>query len=588
MTRLVIFLICSFATTSLLATINPPEKYTYSELQAKIEYSIEKKETDSLAYFYEYLADKQSYKYQHEEALEAYEKSIKCFLVKDDSLNYYRVNLKKTEAFKTEIDIYVVLYDYQQALQYYNRTKKNKEAAHVYAKLSIWYKEQNNVEDQNYHINECIKLNQIAKDTLLDIVINFEKAELDQSLDYYTKSLKATETSLELSEATNNKKYIGLNKMRKGILLNFLKRHEEAEDFLTESEYLLKNLGEPSLLLDLYEQAAANYAAMDEHKPAYDYLQSFNQLQDSLHQVQRKAEIDKLLAKNKMIEKEAELAQLKEEKIKDEVQIDKKSTLLNSFYFAGLLTLIGIYFMIRFFQQQIQIKEMIALKNGEINRQKIVELENNLKIETMHSMLSGQEVERERVAKDLHDSLGGLLSTVKLQFESVQTQVSELMNIRGYQKATQLLDEACQEVRNISNNMQPGALNKLGLVAAVKDLTNRFLGKHYPEIDFQHYGINTKLESTVSLMVYRIIQELLHNSIKHAEANEIIIQLTKQDQELIIMVEDDGKGYDPQQSKKGMGTGNIASRVNYLKGDLSIHSIKNQGTSTMITVPLEA
>ncbi len=587
MVRLIIFFFLCCTTVPLLAAITPPERYTYSELEAKIEHCIENAETDSLAYFHEFMGDMQLYKYQQEEALEAYEKSIKCFAIKDDSLNYYRVFLKKTEAFKNEIDDYVELYNYNKALHYYERTNRNREAAHVNAKLCEWYKEKNNAEEQNFHINECIKLNKIAKDTLLDIVINFEKAELFQSLDYYTKALKATEISLKLSQTIDNPKYIGLNKMRKGILLNFLKRHEEAQVFLAQSEVLLKYLGEPNLLLDLYEQAADNYASMDEYQTAYNYQQLFTQLQDSLYTVQRKAEIDKLLAKNQMMEKEAELAELKKEKIKDEVQIDKKSTLLNSFYFAGILTLFGIYFIIRFYQQQIKLKDMIALKNGEINRQKIVELENNLKIETMHSMLSGQEVERERVAKDLHDSLGGLLSTVKLQFESVQTQVTNLMNIKSYQKATQLLDEACQEVRNISNNMQPGSLNKLGLVAAIKDLTNRFQGDHYPDIDFQHYGMDKKLESTTRLMVYRIIQELLTNSIKHADANEILIQLTRQENELIIMVEDDGKGYDMENVKKGMGTGNIASRINYLKGDLSIHSVKDNGTTTMITIPLE-
>ena len=136
--------------------------------------------------------------------------------------------------------------------------------------------------------------------------------------------------------------------------------------------------------------------------------------------------------------------------------------------------------------------------------------------------------------------------------------------------------------------MQPGALMKLGLVPAIKDLTNRFQDDHYPDIDFQHYGLNKNLDTTMALMVFRIIQELLNNSIKYAKAGEILIQLTRnvEEKELIVMVEDDGVGYDIEQVKKGMGTENINSRVNYLKGDLSVHSVIGKGTSTMINIPL--
>ncbi len=149
-----------------------------------------------------------------------------------------------------------------------------------------------------------------------------------------------------------------------------------------------------------------------------------------------------------------------------------------------------------------------------------------------------------------------------------------------------MLDEACQEVRNISNNMQPGALLKLGLVPALKDLINRFQGDHYPDVDFQAYGMEEKLENTTALMVFRIIQELLNNSIKYAKADEVLVQLTKNEEELIVMVEDDGIGYDAEKVKKGMGTENINSRVNYLKGEINIHSTIGEGTSTMINIPL--
>jgi signal transduction histidine kinase len=201
-------------------------------------------------------------------------------------------------------------------------------------------------------------------------------------------------------------------------------------------------------------------------------------------------------------------------------------------------------------------------------------------------MIQGQEVERERVAKDLHDSLGGLLSTVKLHFDVIQSQDERIGNMPEYQKAYTLLDDACKEVRHISNNLQPNALHRMGLIPALHDLINRIKTTDTPAIHFYTEGLNGVLDPRISLNVFRIVQELLNNALKHAGANEIHISLIQSGDRLTITVQDNGKGYEPSETPKGMGTENIASRVNYLKGDLSIHSVIGEGTSTQIEVPL--
>jgi signal transduction histidine kinase len=237
------------------------------------------------------------------------------------------------------------------------------------------------------------------------------------------------------------------------------------------------------------------------------------------------------------------------------------------------------------YQQRLNSQDIINIQQEELNTQKIKELENNLKMESMYSMMEGQEKERERIAKDLHDSLGGLLSTVKLQFESLN--IKNESNIKTFDNANHLLDQACQEVREISRNLQPSALINLGLVPAVNDLINRFNDSAYPGIDFQHYNMeDIKLENSIALNVYRVIQELIYNAIKHAKAKEILVQITHQQDELIVMVEDDGVGFKPGQVKKGMGTENISSRVNFLNGELSVHSSQNKGTNVLINIPL--
>lgn len=200
-------------------------------------------------------------------------------------------------------------------------------------------------------------------------------------------------------------------------------------------------------------------------------------------------------------------------------------------------------------------------------------------------MLQGQEAERERIARDLHDSLGGLLSTVKLHFDAIQAKNPDIAGQKEYNKAYNLLDTACNEVRTISNNMQPGALLKMGIVPAIRDLVNRIESEDTPHMEFIHYGPLQDLPVGVTLNIYRIVQELLYNCLKHSHAREILIQLIRNDEDLEIMVEDDGRGYDPAEVKKGMGTENVAARVNYLKGEISVHSESGVGTTTTITIP---
>ncbi|HMP28866.1 MAG TPA: sensor histidine kinase, partial [Saprospiraceae bacterium] len=208
-------------------------------------------------------------------------------------------------------------------------------------------------------------------------------------------------------------------------------------------------------------------------------------------------------------------------------------------------------------------------------------------INSMQAMILGEEKERERIAKDLHDSLGGLLSTVKLQFDNVKARMNGSINTDQYDQASQLLDTAVNEVRTISKNLQPAALKRYGLVASINDLIGRFSGENMPEIFFQHYDLPEQIDELVALSIYRVIQELLNNSIKYANASEILIQLNGESDAISLQYEDDGNGFDAQNiPKKGMGLENINSRVNYLKGSISIESTPHEGISVMARIPL--
>ena len=363
------------------------------------------------------------------------------------------------------------------------------------------------------------------------------------------------------------------------------------KDQLIEANYYLNEVLDTAtldgeLLRDTYKFLAELNERKGDLSSAYMYLQEYSNLNDSLLNVRRQRIINELLIQHNTFEQQAKIRELEKDRNIATINGRLQKILTFSLLFGSVIVLIGAYLTIRNYQSRLNTNQIIHKQNEEINQGRITKLENNLKIETMQSMILGQEAERERIAKDLHDSLGGLLSTVKLHFDAVQAHTPNVQDTNEYQKAHLLLDEACKEVRNISNNMQPGALLSLGVVSAVGDLINRLQSDETADIDFQHYGLNGDLDQTVALNIFRIVQELLNNSLKHAKAKYILVQLIQKDDELMIMVEDDGVGYDSLAVKKGMGTENIASRVNFLKGDLSIHSVIGEGTSTLVNIPL--
>jgi signal transduction histidine kinase len=337
---------------------------------------------------------------------------------------------------------------------------------------------------------------------------------------------------------------------------------------------------------DALFQLAEIHKDLQQWDTAYLYLARYSVINDSLINDRRQRVIDRLLVHYNTAEQKAKVRELTKDQRLLSFQNRLQNVLTFSLLFGSAIILIGAYFTIRNYQHRFNANQIIHTQTQEINRQRITELENNVKIESMHSMIQGQEAERERVAKDLHDSLGGLLSTVKLHFDSIQSQDAHVGRMPEYQRAYTLLDEACKEVRQISNDLQPSALHKLGLVPAVNDLINRVRTAEAPKIDFRHYGLNGSVDPRVTLNVFRIVQELLSNSLRHSGASHISLVLSQTQNTLSVVVQDNGKGYEPGTAQMGMGTENISSRVNYLKGDLSIHSVIGEGTTTQIDIPV--
>jgi signal transduction histidine kinase len=204
----------------------------------------------------------------------------------------------------------------------------------------------------------------------------------------------------------------------------------------------------------------------------------------------------------------------------------------------------------------------------------------------MNAIIKTEEKERKRIAGELHDGLGQLLSTARLNVAGFEDSIENKNNIL-LKNSLQLLDEACAEVRTISHNMMPGALIRLGLMAAVNELINKINDTEKIRIEYDT-NLEERFSETIEIAIYRIVQEALNNMLRHAEAKIITVKIQKSGNELQISIADDGKSFDVSeiQNSDGLGWRNIYSRVELINGTISVQSEKGKGTSIFITIPL--
>ena len=410
------------------------------------------------------------------------------------------------------------------------------------------------------------------------------KVSYHELLKDYQQALIDADACVVESVANSNRLDQAKCLISRGKVHFVLEQYEAALVDLRNSHLVLKRFPYSTGRLEIYRLMAQSYEQLFLPDLAYEYIAKYSALQDSILSERRVIAVSNLTYKYESREKATAIKLLEKDKelVQKSNDQQRRALIVLGISFLGLL--LGIYYIVKFYSDKIKNSRIIESQNQHINQQKIKVLEDELQINSMQSMIAGQEVERERIAKDLHDSLGGLLSTIKLQVERIRLGKGGAERSPEVTKATDLLDIAVSEVRTISQDLQPGALKRLGLVPAINDLVNRYQSNSGPEISFQHYGIQAVLDQNLALSIFRIVQEILNNAIKHAEATEIFVQLNQEADSLVILVEDDGKGFDPDKKYKSMGLENIRSRVNYLRGSLEIDSREGIGTSFIIHI----
>jgi signal transduction histidine kinase len=214
------------------------------------------------------------------------------------------------------------------------------------------------------------------------------------------------------------------------------------------------------------------------------------------------------------------------------------------------------------------------------------DMEKNL----LNAIIQAEETERKRFAKDLHDGLGPILSTVKLSLSSLSRIEKEDQMKKILRNSDMAIDEAIKSIREISNNLSPHILNNFGLTKAIRNFINKINYSETFQIKFVSNLSDDRFESNTEVVLYRVLCELINNTIKHAEASLISISLEKTDGMILCCYKDNGKGYDinklTNNQLSGMGNSNMITRINSLNGRFDLTSEYGKGIKAEITVPV--
>jgi signal transduction histidine kinase len=205
------------------------------------------------------------------------------------------------------------------------------------------------------------------------------------------------------------------------------------------------------------------------------------------------------------------------------------------------------------------------------------------------AVLEAEETERQRIAKDLHDGVGQLMSVAKMNLSAFEARYpfSTQEDRLKFDKIIQLVDESCSEVRTVSHNMMPNALLKKSLGGAVREFISKLDSKQLAAHLYTE-GLDEGLDPAVETVLYRVIQECVNNVIKHAQATSLDISIARETNQVTITIEDNGKGFDPGKmaGSEGLGLKNIRTRIAYLKGNVDFDSAPGRGTLVAIYVPV--
>lgn len=344
--------------------------------------------------------------------------------------------------------------------------------------------------------------------------------------------------------------------------------YEKAKAYVDSSNVIADKMGYSELKRNNYEILSQIAEKQGNYQSALDFFRKKTDLQDSIFGIEKTKQIEEL---NTRYETEKKEGMIHEQQSKLAIQ---------KIIIGAAIALIILASLLGFTQyRRYQWKQEAKMRSAILKQQE----------EATKAVIEAEEGERQRIAKDLHDGVGQMMSAVKMNLSAYESnaQFKNEEEKQSFENIISLVDESCKEVRSVSHNMMPNALLKNSLASAIREFIDK-LDQNKLQVHLYTEGLEERLDSNIETVLYRVIQECVNNVIKHADANTLDISVIREVNEITATIEDNGKGFDTnnEEISDGIGLKNIRTRVEYLKGTVDFDSAPGKGTVVALHVPL--
>lgn len=438
---------------------------------------------------------------------------------------------------------------------------------------------------QSGHINESVPvsremlfLSERINHTVGKAVALLNIADYHDHLKQHDSALSYLQKAFALARQAGDPVYIeeahyGLAKTQLA-----LGQYEQSRQNLLQSLRIAKQLSDGEHLAKTYDLLSQLHAARGKFEKSLEAFRKSKAYDDSLRSEATTRNIQFLETKYRTSEKDKELTQKQLSLTQKIAEIKTKNSMI-WLALTGLvaLTVISVLGYRSYRQKQkLQAQQILTLKK-----------ENETK--ALQALMQGEERERIRIARDLHDGVGSMLSALKMYISSLSEEHKPIAASATYQDAVSLLSEAASEVRKTAHNLMPQLLHQQGLEEALRAFCIKINKSNALLVEFQSYGMaGQRFSPDFELMVFRLIQELLNNTLRHAEATQALVQLSLSLDMLTITVEDNGKGFNVAAVEQGgIGLQTVRSRVHAFDGTIDFDSEEGSGTTAYIEFHLE-
>ena len=518
---------------------------------------------------------------------------------RDDNRSYVDIMLNKTlplakltgnkaligSQYVSVAEAFMDLEQHDQAEAYLNKAIENMQGEAEPARLVIAY---------NRAVENYIKLGKLDKakvtlDQTKDLLQPYPQSDLYaghylseglyyNELNQFERALESFEKGIAAAKGPNKNYKIKEIRFASVKTLIGMRKYDKAKQVQQELATDEELMSWDADRLNVYYNYAKIYAGLGNMKEAYTWMERSYLLNDSIYESKFKNDINMLEMRYERVENQKKITELNGKN--QQAMLSAKNNRLISWLLGSIsVFLLAVALLALLYYRN---NKKLSVQKELNYQQQLKEIEQQHQLKVTTAMLKGEEQERNRIARDLHDGLGGMLAGVKINLSGLAG-TNTLDVDPGLNKVIHQLDNSVNELRRIARNMMPETLLKFGLETALKDLCESVMAEHM-HIDFQSFGIEKDIPLEKQITIYRIVQEVLSNAVRHAQAGRIVLQCSQNGDTFFITAEDNGKGFDTAllEEKQGMGLNNIQNRVGYLNGKLEIISAIGEGTTINI------